>query len=243
MILAGIISAAGGGGGGPGADDGLAHRYWRVLVDANSGNVSYVSIAILELKAWPSGLNTSMDHDSTKAIVSDERAGWEGSQAFNGLWPEGWTTTEIGIVAGVTDVVWSPTASLIVGEWLGFDYGVGNAVRIREFDIQARVELSFANQTARDVTLQYSDDAVSWVSVESFTTSNFTSAGERKTYTVTGAPAQSTVEASALSTVAVMGGRTGAIQANEIGVRVVTGANGTDKLNASNMAVYAVIEP
>ena len=222
------------------ADDGLAHRYWRVLVVANSGNSQYVAINRLTMKFWPGGLPQAIDHSQTKDLFSAERSGFEAHQAFQETWPEDYGTGQLGNFNSIHDEAWSPNINDIAGEWLGYDFGT--PVRVREFEIQARPEVAFVNHTARDVTLQYSDDAVIWVDVESFTKSNFTTTGQVQVYTVAGSPAQDLVEVGRLEAYAVMGGRAGRAQVQEMDARIVVGQI-ADAMNVQSMDVRIVIDP
>lgn len=119
------------------------HRYWRINVTANNGDVSATQFVEVEMRETVGG------SDATGSGTASAGGGFTGSTAAN---------------AFDNSVATSYTPSGTAG-WLKYDFGSGNAKNIVEVAIKANSATGPATNFAaapKDFTLQWSDDDSSW---------------------------------------------------------------------------------
>ena len=149
-----------------------AHRYWRVMVDANY-NDTYLSIAGIEMAPIPGGADVTA---AGLAISGGDRgASWATGQAFDG---DGATAWSILRSAGAAHL------------WIGQDFGAGNETAIAEVRLTARGDFAAGNSTALHMPagwrLQHSDDGLAWQDRWARVREAPWELGETRTYTGTG---------------------------------------------------------
>lgn len=135
MVQSGRFAAAGGGG----------HRYWRVRITANNGEVNFASVGLLEM--YSSTL--------TGAGRTDQCTGGTALANSDGF---GGGDVRASAFDSRTDTQW---AGNISGAYIGYDFGSGQTRIIDRISIRARAGGS-ANQAPMDFDIQYSDDGSSW---------------------------------------------------------------------------------
>ena len=139
------------------------HRYWR-LRGTVAGSYNGGVVGSLEFYEHDGGANV--------ATVSGNQIGGVGSSgnAFDGnLAGNPW------IGAG---------GSVATGEsWVGYDFGAGNEVNIRSFELSTRSSPN-QNQIWDEWNLDYSDDGVNWFTKQSYVDASSWSAAENRIYYV-----------------------------------------------------------
>jgi hypothetical protein len=116
-----------------------AHRYWRMNITATGTGAS--GIAELEFRDAVGGADKT---GSGTASAQTAYPGWPASQAFDNNTGTGWASND------------SP-----VPQWIGYDFGSGNAYNIVEVYILPRQDGNH-NQAPTAFDWQYSDDGSSW---------------------------------------------------------------------------------
>jgi hypothetical protein len=125
-----------------------AHRYWRLLIDAGG---SSAQAGELEFRATVTGADETLNAGGAAIRSAEFNSSFAASKAFDnnvGTW---WFTS---LSAGST--------------YLGWDFGAGNAVAVREYAIHPGNNQSNINAGSIPTAwrLQYSDDASSWTTVD-----------------------------------------------------------------------------
>lgn len=124
------------------------HRYWRFYITASASTVCPFSSAVMA--TLPGGANLLTD--KTKAYASSiYGGGYEASQALNGL-----------------AAFWHPNNGGLP-QWWAYDFGAGNEKDITEVGMSACPDGNYA-QSPSGVTVQYSDDNVTWADSWSYST-------------------------------------------------------------------------
>ena len=146
-----------------------AHRYWRVQIDANY-NSTYLSIAEIEMAETIGGGDLTT---SAQAISGGDRgATFATAQAFDNNATTAWSILRS---AG--------SAAL----WIGQDFGVGNAVEIKQVKLTARPDFTTGHSNALHMPakwrLQYSDNGMTWTTHWTFAREAPWALGETRTYT------------------------------------------------------------
>lgn len=119
-----------------------AHRYWRVRGLTNNGDP--MACSELELREVVGGLTVCTG--GTAISRADYAAGYSKNFAFDGNRTDGHEWAAPGSAPGV--------------EWIGYDFGAGNAKQIVEVSYTSRQ--LFGTQTPSVAALEYSDDGVTW---------------------------------------------------------------------------------
>lgn len=140
---------------------GPAHRYWRIYINANGG-ASDVSIDELELYTQPYGKNevgagtaTASSYNATVGTPFTPSRAFEFSLRDHGV--------------SSTQDLWASGTTPVAGQWLAYDFGVGNAKEIVEIGMWGRLDSTFTSQTPTDFDVQYSDDGTTWTTSWSVT--------------------------------------------------------------------------
>lgn len=141
-----------------------AHRYWRLYITAAQSG-GYTSVMELVLATTSGGASVAT---GGTAICSSTGFGWTPDLAFNG------TTAGNGWHSGGNAL---PT----IPEWIGYDFGAGNAKDIVQFRINDRPG-NTTTQAARDFALQFSDDGAIWTTQKPYT--GQTADGSERAYAV-----------------------------------------------------------
>jgi hypothetical protein len=134
-------------------------RYWRVHITANNGDGSYVSIQEIEFRSTYGGADEcAVATGSTSIIVADSEANSDNAawKAFDNI---------LG-----TSNKWTPNGPPSVGvpRWIRYDFGAGSPKTIRQLAMVGPIgsQLSMA---PKDFTVQGSNDASAWTTVNTFT--------------------------------------------------------------------------
>lgn len=126
----------------------VAYRYWRIFVQTNNGDTSYISIGEIELRGTIGG--SDFTTPSTPLIVSSEAGG----------------TTKASAVDNVLDnLSWISTYGAITNEWIRLDLGSATAVA----QVAMYVPSYGASRAPKDFIIQGSDDGTTFTDVKSFT--------------------------------------------------------------------------
>jgi hypothetical protein len=116
-----------------------AHRYWRIYITYVTGSPHH-SITDIQFRTSIGGANVAT---GGAPVYSNQTSGFEASKAFDGSTSTSWYANQ---------------SSFPLPQWIGYDFGAGNAKDIVEFTIQCWNP----SETPSCFELQYSDDAVSW---------------------------------------------------------------------------------
>lgn len=116
------------------------HRYWRLYIERNVGNASFLDIREVELREYIGGADVT---GSGTASASHANASWPASGAFDDNSSTAWA-------------VFSPGP--VYPEWLKYDFGAGNLKDIVEV---ALTPYTIAEMAAV-MSVQYSDDDSTW---------------------------------------------------------------------------------
>jgi hypothetical protein len=148
--------ATGGGGGGD------SYRYFRLDITANNG-ANNLNISEFEVRTSAGG--ASVLTGGTPSASENTFPSTNGPEkAFDGS-----STT-----------FWATAASSTTG-WLQYDLGLGNEVVAAEYAVQIATSTT---RTPRDFTLQGSNDGSSWTVLDTRTSETWTSAAQKKVFTV-----------------------------------------------------------
>ena len=130
----------------------MAHRYWRIYVDAPDSG-SYTAIQELELRAIFGGADLTGIGEGT-ASASSSFAGGGGTAAFDG------NLTDLSTGCWVSGAATSP-------QWIAWAFSVPKSVLEVAILPQARSDL--ANRGPRNFRIQFSDDGVGWTDSKVYT--------------------------------------------------------------------------
>ena len=120
-----------------------AHRYWRIYITNHAGFNNYLDISEIELRTSIGGADAT---GTGTAMASSAGSGYPASSAFDNTTSTTW----------FTDLGSNP-----LPQWIGYDFGAGNAKDIVEFSTTCWA--SAENPTC--FQLQYSDDNVTWTTL------------------------------------------------------------------------------
>lgn len=153
----------------------LSARYWRLLITDNNGDLSYVTVADLELRATVGGADQTdasgigMTYTASSEVNSSNKVGLAFDDAAGSKWASLGRPT-----------VGSP-------QWLKVNFDISapfdTQVYVREISIVGCI----TGQTAmapKDFALQRSDDDSSWTTVLTVTGQTGWTAGERRNFAV-----------------------------------------------------------
>lgn len=119
----------------------MSHRYWRVLITASAGGGDSACNE-LQLRDTISGPN--LCGSGTPISGSEFSAGFIDDFAFD----------------GVSANSWNSSGGLGTTAWIGYDFGLGNAFEVVEISYKARED--YVGNAPVDMSIQFSDDAVTW---------------------------------------------------------------------------------
>jgi hypothetical protein len=144
-----------------------AHRYWRLqLTSGPSAAYAFSEIQFRAIRGTP--------------LLFASSAGATAAQSFGGA-----PGTFDGTMAADNDTstLWSSN-NKTPPQWWAYDYGAtsSNWLDVVEVTIQARNDGNFA-QAPGAFDLQYSDDNSAWTTLQSFTATTMTGAGQIQTFT------------------------------------------------------------
>ena len=144
------VSLAAGTATGSGAGQADSHptaRYWRLYITANDG-MTYSEVNAIEMSASAFGANIAT---GGTPIASSAFGASVAANAFDGSLTTAWT---------------SATTSL--PQWIGYDFGVGNARTIRAIGIHGS-NSGYTARSPKNFDVQYSADGVNWTTAWSVT--------------------------------------------------------------------------
>jgi hypothetical protein len=118
-----------------------AHRYWRVYVTNVQATSTTVSCAELQLRIVSGGASVAT---GGTALASQSATGLAAASAFDGNLATYWQTTS------------TPP------QWIGYDFGSGNAKDIVEFTWTSRDSSGGITENPKDCQLEWSDDGTTW---------------------------------------------------------------------------------
>lgn len=146
------------------------HRYWRLYITANNGDVSACSITELEMFTSRGGANVAT---GGTASANNFRASMPPAEAFDANYFD---------VTGTTGSTWG-TLSCVANEtnWIQYDFGAGNDKGIVGIKMSARVS-PFQTQTPKDFVVQYSDDGVTWANAWDVINANGWTGSEQRSF-------------------------------------------------------------
>lgn len=148
-----------------------AHRYWRLFVLNNSG-YAIINLCELQMATTPGG--ASVCTGGTPISSSNYDGTWTAAKAFDG------------IVTG--DQGWGSSNGARETQWIGYDFGAGNAVDIVEVRIVARGNTGVAGQP-KLMRFQWSDDGTTWTDQGSIPEQTSWTANQVRTFDVSTMPA------------------------------------------------------
>jgi hypothetical protein len=133
------FAVAGGGGFG-------SHRYWRVFVDTNSGDATFIAAAEIEFRATAGGADQC---SGGTPIKSGEAIGNEATRAFDDDGNTAWG------VSGTTN------------QWIGYDFGSAVTVAEAAWTSNTFDGATFARMPNLG-SLDWSDDGTNWTEATTF---------------------------------------------------------------------------
>jgi hypothetical protein len=137
----GLLLGGGGGGSGPGV-----HRYWRIYVTANNGNVSFGAGADeIKMATTVGGANVAGVTGANATASSIINGSNTAPMAFDLSFATRWLSA-----AGLP-------------QWIYIDFGAGNEKEILQFSIAG--PQSAITASPKDFTFDYSDNATAWTTV------------------------------------------------------------------------------
>lgn len=149
-----------------------AHRYWRVFINENSGNTSSVSVGKLEFREHPNGLDRTNPEIHPSAVglaISSSESNtnkFQDGRAFDDR-----TLLDMRSAYNVSQFFenenWTTASGTATNEWIGYDFGVGNAFEISEVVLINRDD-DFIDQQIANFDLEWSDDNITWTSAITF---------------------------------------------------------------------------
>lgn len=146
-----------------------SHRYWRILMLDEAVPYYGWGLAEVQFRGTPGGPNLATG--GTALESRDYGSGYVAANAFD----------------GDASTVWAAafdTGGPSANDYIGYDFGAGNAVSVAEVMLQARGDGGGGNNQAPALwMLQYSDDAVTWTTANQFSDYNHWGVGESRTYT------------------------------------------------------------
>jgi hypothetical protein len=164
------FGGGGGGGGGGGADIQFA-RYWRIRVIENYsfGSTPAISADNIEMRATSGGADQT--GTASNAISDSEFSGsFLDDYAFNGTGGGFWVSSNAGGTYGT--------------HWIGYDFGAGNEVEVREIVWSKRPDSFGQNESPVVGLVEYSDDNVTWtISWSFYTPATWGTGAETRTFT------------------------------------------------------------
>ena len=122
-------------------------RYWRIFVQTNNGDPTYITIAEVQLRGTIGGADLTTG--ATPALASTQS-----SAVGNTL--DGNTTT-----------IWASTANSVTDQWLRFDMGTPTTLA----QVAMYPQSAFPNRAPKDFIIQGSDDGTTFTDVKAFTNS------------------------------------------------------------------------
>lgn len=130
-----------------------AHRYWR-LVTLATKNGDYAAYAKVELKCTNEFSDDLTPLGGTPSASSQYNASYSADKAFDNL----------------PATSWSCARDAVIGSWLKWDFGAGNAQEVRVVRVRSSTTSGDAEDTPLQFRLEYSDDDTSWTAVKDWTT-------------------------------------------------------------------------
>jgi len=125
------------------------HRYWRLraTVDCGNGNENYCAVGTLQLRTSIGGSDVASGGTPS---ADSTLGGFPASNAFDGNNSTSWIS-----------------GSGAYPHWIKYDFGAGNEKDIVEFAVAGRLDSgsTYAYQSPRDFTLDYSDDDSAWTTL------------------------------------------------------------------------------
>ena len=138
---------------------GTPHRYWRINITANGGDVNFVGISELTFRKGFGGSTTTTGGTASASV--------EGNPASNAF------DLDYG-------TFWHAGSGNTTG-WIKYDYGVGNGFNVVEYSV---APWQTTARSPKSWTLQHSDDDSVWTTVHTVTNTPDWTAQEERTYTV-----------------------------------------------------------
>lgn len=130
---------------------GGAHRYWRVFVVANGGEINWTSVNRLEMYSSALDGPARVDRCVGGTPIFSTQGGFSGGEPATGAFDD--TNAAIWVTA-------APSSNRN-NCWIGYDFG--SPIEIDRFAIQARgTSVTMSPKTFR---LEYSDDNVTWTTL------------------------------------------------------------------------------
>lgn len=130
---------------------GGAHRYWRVFVVANDGQIDWTSVNRLEMYSSALDGPARVDRCVGGTPIFSTQGGFSGGEPATGAFDD--TNAAIWVTA-------APSSNRN-NCWIGYDFG--SPIEIDRFAIQARdTSVTMSPKTFR---LEYSDDNVTWTTL------------------------------------------------------------------------------
>lgn len=140
-----------------------AHRYWRVYITLATGT-PHLDISEIEFRSSIGGADQC---NGGTAIYSAQTSGFEASKSFDNTTSTTWYIDQ---------------NSFPLPQWIGYDFGVGNAKDIVEFALTCWA----VSESPKDFQLQWSDNGVSWTSAIYRAGETWSATGQVKAYSANG---------------------------------------------------------
>ena len=123
------------------------HRFWRVLAFRSVSDQNLVSVGEIELRGAAGGADLTDGAQGTAIASSVWGGGHEAFRAFNNDLEDRWASVN--------------TYSGYINQWIGYDFGAGKAVDVKEVAWKARRDCCL-DQSIGSGAVQWSDDGTSW---------------------------------------------------------------------------------
>lgn len=122
-------------------------RYWRIFIQTNNGDASFITLAEVQLRDTLGGADLTTP--STPALASTQ----------------GTSSTAANLLDGGTATIWATTSGSVANQWVRFDMGTPTTVA----QVAMYPQSAFPNRSPKDFTIQGSDDGTTFTDVKSFT--------------------------------------------------------------------------
>lgn len=165
------------------SNDPGTHRYWSLLVNDNAGDNSFIHAQGIEFREFIGGADRTGEPQNISRVgngISDSQfnSSTPSSLAFQNI-PD--VALKTGESSNYSDRVWLSAVNDTSGVYIGYDFGVGNAIGVQEVVYRSRYDGDF-DRNAIDFTLQYSDNGTDWTTSNRFSFADFD--GEPASYRV-----------------------------------------------------------
>ncbi len=122
-------------------------RYWRIFIQTNNGDASFIVLAEVQLRGTLGGADLTTP--STPALASTQ----------------GTSSTAANLLDGSTSTIWATTSGSVTNQWVRFDMSTPTTLA----QVAMYPQSAFLNRAPKDFIIQGSDDGTNFTDVITFT--------------------------------------------------------------------------